>query len=1039
MPWCSSCGQFAAEGARFCPACGVRLASSTAVPQLARKTVTVLFSDVTGFTALGEQLDPESVHQVMGRFFTEMAAVVERHGGIVEKFIGDEVMALFGLPVLHEDDALRAARAALEMRTVLNALNEELTLRWDIRLNVHTGVNTGEVVAGVLGTGDAVTYGDPVNVAQRLQAAAAPGEILVGPTTAQLLHGRARLTGLTPLRLKGKPELVEAWRLEYVETDAPLMATMSPARPLVDRTTELRQLREAFEGVVQSRRPRLVTLSGPAGIGKSRLASALLDAAADRATVVSGRCLSYGEGITYYPVAEIVRRLAGRTDEEAIAALAGGGAEGKRIASRVARAVGFSHGSVTSEEAHWAIRRLLEIQAEQRPLIVAIDDLQWAAPTLVDLIEHVGSSAGNVPMLWVLLDRPELSGRRAGLSAGGSPSTMVSLGPLGQDDASALVTSVASDTLDPDEHALLLATAEGNPLFLEQLVASRAETGNAPAKPPPTIQALLAARIDALPRSEREVVNRAAVEGRDFHRGAVAALLPGASRDGLDTALVALERRELIRRGDSALLGEAGYSFAHVLVRDVAYELLPKDTRAQLHEDYAGWLEHRPGETYGEIIGYHLEQAYRCHSELRPGAGAQPLGLARRAAHFLGAAGNAAIDRGDLPAGINLLQRAIALIPDDEPARGAMLPELGIALVQLGRLGEAEDTLTSAAERAQATGELVAEAHAVTARFFVRVQVASETAVTELDERFEELRRVFTQASDELGLARLWRAQALVHWLAGQSTQAEAAWTRAAAHARRAGDEPGAADAMCWLASAACEGPTPVPEAILRCESILTELQVDRRSQALAMRPLATLHAMAGRLDEARGLLDRANAILGELGVGLTSSACHDDALVALLAKDAASAEVALRTGYAALDQMGERALLATTAAMLARALYLVGNLDEALVFADTAQNAAAADDLSAQILACTARAQVLAQRGDTSAAEQLSAQAVAMASRTDWINDHADAMMVHAGVLSAKGDSAAAEDARSRALDLYDRKGNVMAADRARAMAKTI
>jgi class 3 adenylate cyclase/tetratricopeptide (TPR) repeat protein len=1030
MPWCSSCGQFAAEGARFCPACGVRLAPSAATPQLARKMVTVLFSDVTGFTALGEQLDPESVHHVMGRFFTEMAGVVERHGGIVEKFIGDEVMALFGLPVLHEDDALRAARAALEMRTVLDALNEELTARWDIRLSVHTGVNTGEVVAGMLGTGDAVTYGDPVNVAQRLQAAAAPGEILVGPTTAQLLHGRAHLTGLAPLRLKGKPGLVEAWRLEDAETETRLMDTMTPARPLVNRTTELRQLHQAFEAVVKSRRPKLVTLSGPAGIGKSRLASALLDAAADRATVVSGRCLSYGEGITYYPVAEIVRRLAARPDEEAIAELAGGGPEGKRIASRVARAVGFSQGSVTIEEAHWAIRRLLESQAEQRPLIVAIDDLQWAAPTLLDLIEHVGSSAGNVPMLWVLLDRPELSGRRGGVSAGRS-STIVSLGPLGQDEASALVTAVASDTLDPDEHALLLATAEGNPLFLEQLVASRAETGSAPAKPPPTIQALLAARIDALPRSEREVVDRAAVEGRDFHRGAVAALLPGHRRNGLDTALVALERRELIRRGRGALPGEAGYSFAHVLIRDVAYELLPKDTRAELHEAYARWLEHRPGETYGEIVGYHLEQAFRCHSELRPGAGAQPLDLARRA-------GNAAIDRGDLPAGVNLLQRAIALIPNDEPARGAMLPELGIALVQLGRLAEAEDTLTAAAERAHATGEVVAEANAVTARFFARVQVASETAVAELDARFEELWAVFTQASDELGLARLWRARALVHWLAGQSTQAEAAWTRAAAHARRAGDEPGAADAMCWLASAACEGPTPVPEAILRCESILAELQVDRRSQALAMRPLATLHAMAGRLDEARGLLERANAILGELGVGLTSSACHDDALVALLAGDAASAEAALRHGYAALDEMGERALLATTAAMLGRALYLVGNLDEALAFADAAQNAAAADDLSAQILARTARAQVLAHRGDTRAAEQLSARAVAMASRTDWLNDHADAMMVHADVLIAKGDSAAAEAARSRALDLYDRKGNVMAADRARAMAKT-
>jgi class 3 adenylate cyclase/tetratricopeptide (TPR) repeat protein len=1038
MPWCSSCGQFAAEGARFCPACGIALASVVALPQLTRKTVTVLFSDVTGFTALGEQLDPESVHQVMGRFFAEMAGVVERHGGMVEKYIGDEVMALFGLPVVHEDDALRAARAALEMRARLETLNEELASRWDIRLSVHTGLNTGEVAAGVHATGDPVTYGDPVNVAQRLEAAAAPGEILVGATTAQLLRDQARLTALAPLRLKGKPELVEAWRLEDVGPHVRPTATAAPARPFVGRIAQLQLLHETFNAVVQSRRPMLVTLVGPAGIGKSRLAKALLDDAAERATAVTGRCLSYGEGTTYYPLAEIVRRLTERPDEAAIAELAGGGGEGARIASRVARAVGFSRGSVAVEETHWAVRRLLEIQAEKRPLIVVIDDLHWAEPTLLDLIEHLVTSAAGVPLLWLLLGRPELLEQQEGWSDGGASGAVLSLGPLTDHDASALVARLASGTLDSDERELLLATAEGNPFFLEQLVASRAETGSAPARPPPTIQALLAARIDTLPRFEREVIDRAAVEGRNFHRSAVAALLSAVARDGLDTALVALERRELIRRGESELPGETGYRFAHILVREVAYELLPKATRAEFHETYAGWLEDRPGGAYPEIVGYHLEQAYRCHSELRPGAGARPLDLARRAARCLGAAGHAAIDRGDFPGGVNLLKRAIALIPDDEPARGTMLPELGIALVQLGRLAEAEDILTAATERAHAAGEPVAEAHAVTARFFARVQVASESAVAELAERFEELRRAFTDARDELGLARLWRAQALVHWLAGQSTQAEAAWMRAVSRARRVGDEQGIADAMCWLASAACEGPEPVPEAIGRCEAILAELQADRRSQALAMRPLATLHAMAGRLDDARGLLDRANAIFDDLGVEMTSSACHDDALVALLAGDAAGAEAALQSGYAALDEMGERALLATTAAMLARALCLLGNFDEALVFADAAQNAAATDDLSAQILGRTARAQVLAHRGDTSAAEQLSAEAVRIAATTDWLNDHADALMVRAEVLRALGDPAAAEAATQEALDLYERKGNVMGADRARATVMT-
>jgi class 3 adenylate cyclase/tetratricopeptide (TPR) repeat protein len=1031
MPWCSSCGRITGEDAGVCTNCGARFAS-IGPSRLARKTVTVLFSDLTGFTALGEQLDPESVHEVMGRFFAEMGNVVERHGGMVEKFIGDEVMALFGVPVVHEDDALRAARTAVEMQSVLESLNEELASRWDVRLSSHTGLNTGEVAAGVRADGEPITYGDAVNVAKRLEAVASSGEILVGATTAQLLRGRARLTAVGPLQLRGKPDPVEAWRLHEVLAEAGSVRPARRARPLVDREAERRRLHEAFDAVVASRQPRTVTIVGPAGIGKSRLARALLDATASRATTVVGRCLPYGEGITYWPLTEIVRELAGRSDEAAIRELAAGSPDGARIAAHVARTVGFTAGGVPVEEAHWAVRRLLEIHAERRPLVVMVDDLHWAEPTLLDLIDHITAFARDAPLLCVLLTRPELIERRPAWGAEVARGTVLSLGPLEERDAAALVRGLAGADLGHGERDALLARAEGNPFFLEQMIAIRDEPGVATG-PPATIQALLAARIDALPAAERAVVDRAAIEGRSFHRGAVARLLPPADRDALDASLDALERRELIAPAEGELEGEVGYRFAHSLVRDVAYELLVKSARAELHESYADWLEEQAGGGYGEIVGFHLEQACRCHAELHPGSGSQYRGLASRAGGYLGAAGHQAVARGDLPAGVNLLERAVALQSDDERARGVLVPELGMALVQLGRLAKADDVLTSAAADARADNDVVAEAQAVTVRFFARVQVSSEAAVTDLDARFGALRRVFVHAGDELGLARLWRAQALVHWLAGQSTQAEASWTRAVDHAHRAGDEQGRADAMCWLASAAREGPTPVMQAIPQCEAMLEQLQADRRSQALTMRPLASLHAMAGRLDRAHELFDWANAIFEELGVGLTSVVPHDEAFVALLSGNAAAAEAALRQGYELLDAMGERALLATTAAMLAEALYMQGNLDEAWEFAEVAHEAAADDDLSAQILGRTARAQVLARRGDAGAACDLSAEAVALASRTDWLNPHADTLMARAEVLRAAGDGEGAAREVRAALDLYERKGNVIAAGRAR------
>ncbi|MEA2322509.1 MAG: hypothetical protein QOD81_2359 [Solirubrobacteraceae bacterium] len=1033
MPSCPRCGRTVVEEATYCSRCGERLPPDGPRRRQARKTVTILFADVSGFTALGEQLDPESLQHVMSRYFTAMTKVVERHGGTVEKFIGDAVMALFGVPAVHEDDAERATRAALEMCRALETLNdEELIARWDVRLRTHTGINTGEVVVGVSPDGEPLTYGDAVNVAQRLESAAAPGEILVGAATARLVHAVAHLAPLEPLELKGKSEPVEAWRLEGMVSPDSIPA--GPSRELVGRDAELARLRAVVAGVASARRPAMVTVTGPAGIGKSRLARELVTGVSDRAAVVVGRCAPYGEGVTYQPVAQIVRQLAGRPDQSAIASVAGSGAERRRIAERVARLAGFAPGAVAVEEAHWAFRRLLEIRAAERPLIVVVDDVHWAEPPLLDLLQHAVTFAADVPLLFVCLARQDLLDRRPTWGDAGGRATIVPLRPLEAPDAEALLAQLTTaGDLPADERDRLLATAEGNPFFLEQMVAHRSGPGGVASRMPGTVQALLAARIDALAPAERAVIDRASIEGRSFHRSAVADLLPEAERAGVDDALDALTAHQLVRPGLGELPGEAGYRFAHVLVRDVAYELLPKATRAELHERYASWLDRHAAATHGELVGYHLEQAHRWHAELLPGAEDERLAVGARAARRLAPAGRAALQRGDLRAGVSLLERSAALLPADDPSRAALLPELGLALVQLGRLPQAEDVLIGASRDAAGRGDGLAEAHARTAELFALVQMDPTAATEEVADRFTALRRTFAEARDDLGLARLWRARALVHWLEGRTARAEEAWVRGVRHARRAGDDQGRADALCWLASAAGAGPMPVAEGIRRCEAIIEQLSADRHSQALSTRPLATLHAMAGRIDTARGLLVRAHAIEAELGVGMNAAGGQDDALVELLGADPAAAETALRRGYADLQEMGERALLATTAAMLGQALLAQGRDDEADAFVRVAEEAAAPDDLSAQIVARSVRAQLLAGRDLHDDADRLTADAVRLAARTDWLTDHADALMVRGDVLRRAGRMDEATAAVRRALELYDRKGNAIGAGNAR------
>jgi predicted ATPase/class 3 adenylate cyclase len=1031
MAVCGACGRFGPDDARFCSACGNPLAAVPLFDRRARKTVTVVFADIAGSTELGDRLDPETVRQVMSRYFRTTRRVLERHGGTVEKFIGDAVMAVFGIPVVHEDDALRAARAAVEMADSLRTLNEELERRWDVSLEVRIGVNTGEVVTGDPSGGQGFATGDAINLAARLQQAAEPGEILIGETTRRLLGDRVDVVELAPLQVKGKRDPVSASRVLAVTSDTPSPSTIVGS-PFVGRQEELRLLRETFERCVAERACRMVTVLGVPGIGKSRLVREALDEIRTGAGIVVGRCPPYGEGITYLPLLDIVRQLAPAGPAE-LATIVEGEDEGDLIADRIAGAVGLSATSAPTAETNWAVRKLFEALARHRPLVVVLDDLHWAEPTFLDLVEHVVGSTRDVPLLVVCLARPELLDARPGWQSPSDHATAVRLEPLDESEAAALLErALRSHVVDEQTGRRALEAAEGNPLFLEQLLAIQAEHGEELGVPP-TVQAVLAARIDRLPSMERTVVQRAAVQGRAFSRRALAQLVGERNLVTLDATLGALRRRELVEPDPRAFGGDDGLRFAHGLIRDAAYRFLPKQTRSELHERLAVWLEQAATQQLGEqeeVVGYHLEQAYHYRAELGR-VGARERALGAEAARRLDSSGRRALARSDLPAAIKLLERAEALLSRDDRARAELLPSLGAALTEAGRLSEADGVLEAAIDCSRGNDDERLEAHAVVEQLFLRIQVDTEKAMSEAREVGERLRVTFEANGDARGLCKVWRLHALVHWLEGRCLAADAAWEQAAEYARQTGDDRERAEILVWVASSAFSGPLPVDQGIRRCEAIREQIRDDRRSTGAMLYSLAGLYAMIGRFDTARELLQLACQTLEDLGfITLSSSFAQYEGLVEILAGDLARAEERLRFGLDRLEEMGERAFVSSLAALLAEVLYRRGRHDEAKRFVDRSEETAAPDDLAAQITRRTVRARILATTGRLEEAEADARRAVSLAGMTDWTNDHAAACVALGEVLHRRRQPEEAEAAVRTALGLYEAKKNVVAAE---------
>jgi class 3 adenylate cyclase/tetratricopeptide (TPR) repeat protein len=980
MVICPRCGRDNPDGFRFCGFCAAPLAAPPAIGEQ-RKTVTVLFCDVVGSTALGESTDPEALRSLLARYFEQMRAIIERHGGSVEKFIGDAVMAVFGVPTVHEDDALRSVRAAMEMREALPALP----------LEGRIGIATGEVVTG---TEERLATGDAVNVAARLEQAAQPGEIIVTEETLRLVRTAVEVEPVEPLELKGKAESVAAYRLLAVHETS----ERRPAAAMIGRQTELTRVRAAFDQAVHDRSCQLFTVLGAAGVGKSRLvAESLQDI---DARVVRGRCLSYGEGITYWPVIDIVRQLDTLPSDPAASAA-------------LRSLLGETDTGTSAEEIAWAIRKLVEEQARERPLVCVLDDLHWGEQTFFDLIEHVADLSRDAPILLLCMARPELLEKCPGWGGGKWNATTVLLEPLDGAETEQLLDELGGAEGELRER--IARAAEGNPLFVEEILALVRESGEAVISIPPTIQALLAARLDQLNPNERAVLERAAVEGRVFHRSAVEAL---SDENGqLSSRLVALVRKELIRPDTPQFPADDAYRFRHLLIRDAAYDALPKAVRADLHERFAAWLEERGADLFelDEILGHHLEHAARYTREL----GRPNTSLAERARERLAAAGRRALWRGDTRAATSLLGRAVALLP---PPQVDIHLELDLARALFSHdIQRAVAIADAVAEKARAAGDEPGAALARVVSAHYRLYSVAHPALDELETVAREALPLLERAEDHAGLVHVWWAIGTgVANFRGHYDEWAKASEQALHHSRLAGQYH---SDLFRLPDSLFLGPRPADEALRILDAALPE---PAHPSTLLWR--AVLLAMLNRFDEAEPLAAEAGERLRELTGDPAGSF-----MLSQIAHYRADDETAARQLRQYCDLLREQGLLfnlSSYAPLLGRLLCMLDRHDEAIPLVRLAQELGDDQDVFTQVAWRQAQALVHSHRSEHEQAEALAREAVEIADTTDGLNWQGDTLCDLAEVLHAAGHTDNAEATLQQALERYERKKNLAMAE---------
>ena len=936
------------------PASAVSTAPPVVEAAEGRKTVTLVFCEL----AEAEDDDPESLRIRTSRAVDLSAPIVERHGGRLERRVGAGVTAVFGVPIVREDDALRAVRAAIDLREVIG-------------LEARLAVETGEVVTDDRGE----IAGRVVSAGARLLREAALGEIVLGEATYGAVAHAVEVT-------HGDPALI---RLESLDPDAVAVPRRDDSQ-FVGRGAELERLRHLYGRVVAAEGARLVTIVGEPGIGKSRFAREAVAALEPAPTVLVGRCPPYGEGVTFWPLRELLRQAGSDVD-------LGG----------------------SSHEVFARVRTLLVELAAERPVAVLFDDVHWAEPTFLDLVEYLASRLGDARVMIVCLARPQLAEQRPGWLQ--PPAESISLEALSSVDSELLLESLGAPAA---VRPRIAEAAEGNPLFAEQLAAIASEAGVEIAMPG-SIRGVLHERLDRLDPDERAVLERASVAGRTFTLGAVIELSPAGEADRVHEHLLSLARKRFVR-ADSLGLDE-GFRFQHALIRDAAYEGVPKATRADLHERTADRLRARGGD--GALIGYHLEHAFLLRRDL----GSADAGLGARASGLLRVAAQEAFARSDTPAAISLLERARVLVADDDPSVAPLLTELAYGRRKLGEFARAQEDLDEAIAAAVKLGDRLSELHAVIERELSRGWVEAGAAANESLRLAHEARTELEELGDELGLAWSWWLEANADLRVCRWRERAEALERALAHARRATPALDFVSTFSGLlAQSLLYGPTPATEAIARVEELLAEA-ADPAVRATLGASLAGLLAMQGETGDARRVYAEAAAAFDDLGLRLRrANHALIGAQIEMLAGEPDAAALELGRAREVLADLGARAVASTHAAVLADVLCTLGRLDEAEALAREAAGSAPEDDLGTQAVWRSALGRVLAHRDEPDEAGRLVDEALALTDGVEFPYVRVTALAAAAEVASSCGRSDDARVLLEEARLVASAKGNVAA-----------